>query len=87
MYTTCRGWTRVLNYYKILKGYSYSFFVCVCFVWFSKSPLWFAHSPKEFVFDDDDGDNDGDCVLDRLAGLYEKEIKKGKVERKKERDG
>lgn len=33
------------------------------------------------VFDDDDGDNDGDYVLDRLAGLYGKEKKtKGKVE-------
>lgn len=35
------------------------------------------------VFDDDDGDNDGDYVLDRLAGLYGKQKKKGKVERER----
>jgi hypothetical protein len=32
------------------------------------------------VFDDDDGDNDGDYVLDRLTGLYGKE-KKNRRER------
>jgi len=51
------------------------------------NPPVVAHSPKELlVFDDDDGDNDGDYVLDILAGLYGKGKRKGKVEREREMD-